>query len=127
MTQWLLSDDNLPQGFDVEDECEFRSSGEFTSVIRCKHVDMGSQEIRAHVQTGKRAHRLAMNWHEKLSFVLHDDLSVRRIRYSDELVEQADAGGDERAQFDADFSMMGAEVSAFIPALLSALNSMDEA
>jgi len=125
MTAWMLSDDNLPQGFDVEDECEFRSSGELTSVIRCKHVDTGAQEIRAHIASGKRVHRLAMCWQEKLSFVLHDDLSIHRIRYSDELVEQADAGDDEAAQFDADFAMMGAELAGFITAVMAALNATD--
>jgi len=125
MTRWLLNEESLPQGFDVEDECELRSSGELTSVIRCKHVDVESSEIRAHVSAGKRAFRLAMNWQEKLSFVLHDDLSIRRIRYDTELVEQADADGDDMAQFDADFAIMSAELSEFIPALLGALNSAD--
>jgi len=125
MTHWLLSDANLPQGFDVEDDVEMRAAGEFTSVIRCKHVDLASSEIRAHLSSGKRVHRMGMNWQEKLSFVLHDDLSIRRVRYDDELVEQADAGGDELAQFDADFAIMSAELSGFIPALLSALNSTD--
>jgi recombination associated protein RdgC len=123
MTQWLLNEQSLPQGFDVEDECELRSSGELTSVIRCKHVDVESSEIQAHVAAGKRVFRLAMNWQERLSFVLHDDLSVRRIRYDTELMEQADAGGDDMAQFNADFAIMGAELIAFIPALLAALNS----
>jgi len=125
MTQWLSNEQSLPQGFDVEDECELRSSGELTSVIRCKHVDVESSEIRAHVSSGKRVHRMAMNWQEKLSFVLYDDLSIRRIHYDTELVEQADAGGDNIAQFDADFAIMGAELSDFIPALLATLNSSD--
>jgi len=126
MTHWLLSDENLPEGFDVEDEVELRDAGELTSVIRCKHVDLGSTEIRAHVGSGKRVHRMAINWQEKLSFVLHDDLSIKRIRYSEELIEDADAGGDETAQFDADFAMMSAEMSGFIPALLHALNATDD-
>jgi len=125
MTHWLLDDANLPQGFDIEDEVELRADAELTSVIRCKHVDLASSEIRAHVSSGKRVHRMAMNWQEKLSFVLYDDLSIKRIRYSEELIEDADAGGDETAQFDADFAMMSAEMSGFIPALLSALNSTD--
>jgi recombination associated protein RdgC len=68
---------------------------------------------------------MAMNWQDRLSFVLHDDLSIKRIRYSEELIEDADAGGDEIAQFDADFAMMTAEMSGFIPALLAVLNSTD--
>ncbi|MCF7822387.1 MAG: recombination-associated protein RdgC [Mariprofundaceae bacterium] len=122
MTQWLLSAESLPQGFDVEDEVELRATGESISVIRCKHVDLASNEIRGHVASGKRVHRMAMNWQGRLSFVLYDDLSIRRIRYGDELVDQADAGGDEATRFDADFAIMSAEISGFVPALLAALN-----
>jgi len=123
MTQWMMDDANLPEGFDVEDECELRSVGEVTSTIRCRYVDVASKEVRAHVANGKRVYKLAMNWEGKLSFVLHDDLSIRRIRYDSELIEQADAGDDQQAQFDADFAIMGAELAGFIPALMAALDS----
>ncbi len=122
MTQWLLSDKSLPAGFDVEDECEFRANGEAASVIRCKHVDVETKEIRAHVEAGKTVHRMAMNWQEKLSFVLHDDLSIRRLRFDTELVEEADAGDDAAARFDADFAIMSTELAEFIPALLNGIN-----
>ena len=126
MTQWMMDDASLPQGFDVEDECELRSVGEVTSTIRCKYVDIASKEVRAHVAAGKRVFKMAMNWQGKLSFVLHDDLSIRRIRYDSELLEQADAGDDQLAQFDADFSIMGAELAGFIPALMAGLDSTTE-
>jgi len=125
MTQWLMDDASMPQGFDVEDECELRSVGEVTSTVRCRYVDVASKEVRAHVATGKRVHKLAMNWQGKISFVLHDDLSIRRIRYDSELIEQADVGDDQMAQFDADFAIMGAELSGLIPALLNALDSAE--
>jgi len=123
MTQWLVNHDDMPNGFDIEDEVELRLVGEQASVIRCKHVDLSSQEIQAHVSAGKRVHRLAMNWQDRISFILHDDLSVRRLHFNTELIEEIDAGGDEIAQFDADFSMMAAEFEEFIPALLESLNS----
>jgi len=126
MTQWMMDDASLPQGFDVEDECELRLVGEVTSTIRCKYVDIASKEVRAHVAAGKRVFKMAMNWQGKLSFVLHDDLSIRRIRYDSELLEQADAGDDQLAQFDADFSIMGAELAGFIPALMAGLDSTTE-
>jgi len=125
MTRWLQDDAALPEGFDVEDACELRSVGEFASVIRCKSVDLASDEIRAHVLAGKRVHKLALNWQGRLSFVLHEDLSVRRIHFDTELIEQADAGGDEMAQFDADFALMSSEFSEFLPALLQAFSSPD--
>jgi len=124
MTEWMRSANSLPQWFAIEDECEFRASGELVSVIRCKHVDVDTKEIRAHVEAGKRVHRMAMNWQEKLSFVLHDDLSIRRLRFDTEVVEEADVGDDAIAQFDADFAIMGAEFAEFIPALMNAVNNV---
>ena len=123
MTQWLMSKQPLFGGFELEDEVELRSSGEFESVIRCKHVDLSSQEVQAHIGTGKRVFRLAMNWQDRISFVLHENLSIHRLRYNGELIADFDAGGDEIAQFDADFAMMSAEFSEFIPTLLQSLRA----
>lgn len=126
MTQWIMDDASLPEGFALEDECELRAVGEVTSTVRCKYVDVASSEVRAHVLAGKRVHKMGMGWQEKLSFVLHDDTSIRRIRYDSELVEQADADGDAAAQFDADFAIMGAELGMLIPQLLAALDAAGE-
>lgn len=127
MTQWIMDDASLPEGFALEDECELRAVGEVTSTVRCKYVDVASSEVRAHVLIGKRVHKMGMAWQEKMSFVLHDDTSIRRIRYDSELVEQADADGDAAAQFDADFAIMGAELGMLIPQLLAALDAAAEA
>ena len=123
MTEWIMDDAALPEGFALEDECELRSVGEVTSTVRCKYVDIASREVRAHVLAGKRVYKMGMGWQGRMSFVLNDDLSIRRIRYDSELVEQADAGGDEQAQFDADFAIMGAELAELIPDLLAALDA----
>ncbi|MDX8407465.1 MAG: recombination-associated protein RdgC [Mariprofundaceae bacterium] len=50
-------------------------------------------------------------------------MSLRRLRFDTELVEEADAGGDAVAQFDADFAIMSAELAEFIPALLHGINA----
>jgi recombination associated protein RdgC len=123
MTQWLIAQEPITGGFEIEDEVELRSAGEKDSVIRCKHVDLSSKEIQAHISAGKRVHRLALNWQDKISFVLHDNLSIHRLRYNTELIEGFDAAGDDIAQFDADFSIMSAELAELISTLLKPLNS----
>ncbi len=122
MTQWLVNNEPILGGFELEDEVELRSSGEFESIIRCKHVELASQEIQAHISKGKLVHRLAMNWQDRISFVLHDDLSVHRLHYNTELIEGYDAGGDDVAQFDADFSIMSAELAEFLEQLLESID-----
>ncbi len=124
MTRWLLDDHALPQDFEIEDACELRATGETGAVIRCQHIDIASEEVRAHVLAGKHVQKMALNWQERVSFVLHEDLSLRRIRFESELINEAAAESDDaRSLFDADFAIMGAEFAALIPALLQALNS----
>lgn len=127
MTGWLMDDASLPAGFDVEDGCELHAAGESDGVIRCRHVEVASEEVRAHVRAGNKVCKLAMNWQEKISFVLHDDLSVRGMRFNAALLDEADeAGDDETARFDADFAIMGAELAQFIPQLLAAFGTDGE-
>jgi recombination associated protein RdgC len=127
MTHWLMHDEALPPHFTLEDECELVGSGEGSSVIRCRHVEITSDEVRAHVANGKRVGKLAMNWDGHLSFVLHDDLSVRRLVFDSEVLDAAADGADDaQARFDADQAIMMAELRQFLPQLL-ALLAGDEA
>ena len=124
MTDWLLNDANLPAGFTLEDACELRSSNENQGVIRCAYVDIASDDVRAHVNGGYRVKKLAMNWQERLSFVLSEDLSVKRMRFDSAIVDGAgDSADDEASRFDADFAIMAAELAEFIPALLGAVKA----
>jgi len=124
MTTWLLNEQDLPADFTVEDACEMRSSNENEGVIRCSSVDLGSEEVRAHINTGYRVKKLAMNWQERLSFVLSEDLSVKRMRFDTEIIDGAgDSSDDEASRFDADFAIMSAELEEFIPALLAAVKA----
>ena len=73
--------------------------------------------------------KLALNWGDTLSFVLGDDLSIKRLKFSEELREQNDDVSNEEpaARIDADFSLVTAELSQFIPALFSALGGEEQA
>ena len=123
MTRWLLNDESLPHGFSLEDACEMQAATETAGVIRCNRVDINRDEVRAHVASGYRVRRLALNWQERLSFMLHEDLSVRRMRFDSVVLDEADSGDDDASQFDADFVIMSSELTEFIPVLLAALNT----
>jgi recombination associated protein RdgC len=121
MTRWL-SGEGLPGDFHVLDECLLRHPDPEGGVISCRHQDLGAAEVRNHVRNGKYAVRLSLQWRERLSFVLHEDLSIRRLRFEDVIREaEAEVDDDPVAQFDLDFSLMVLELSEFLPALLAAL------
>jgi recombination associated protein RdgC len=122
MTRWL-DGGQLPAGFGLGEDCELKHPEPDGGVITCRHQDLRASEVRNHIRGGKRAIRLAMQWRERLAFVLHEDLSIKRLRFEDIVrePEQATEADDPASRFDLDFSIMVLELAAFLPQLLEAI------
>ncbi|MFR9719920.1 recombination-associated protein RdgC [Aeromonas diversa] len=122
MTEWL-KEDSLPAGFTLEEEAELRSAMEHGGIIRCKQQDLVTDEVKNHLANDKLVTKLALCWGERLSFVLGDDLSLKRLKFSEELRDQNDdiTSEDPAARLDADFALVTGELAQFIPALMTAL------
>ncbi len=123
MTNWLKGK-NLKDDFIIKDECELKESDDDGAILRCKRQDLSSDEIQMHLDNGKEVTKLALNWNDAIECILEDDLAIKRLKFSDELLEQADNDGaeDPIAHFDADFNLMTGELSRFIPRLIEILD-----
>ncbi|MDE0950096.1 MAG: recombination-associated protein RdgC [Halioglobus sp.] len=112
MTAWLLHR-NLPQDFELGQECELRELGEEGGVVRCRGVDLLSEEVETHLHAGKQVARLALGWDERLSLVLAEDLCLRRLKFADELMKENEEipEADQAARLDADFVLMSQAVT----------------
>jgi recombination associated protein RdgC len=119
MTEWLISQ-QTPKDVAIEDECELRAPEEAGGVIRCKRHDLSLPEIKNHLDIGKQVIKLALNWDDRLSFILDENLSVKRLKFLDLIQDQVTEtnADDEAARFDVDFSIMSLELANFIPRLL---------
>lgn len=128
MTGWLNSG-IPPAPFTLEDEAELRSAMEHGGIARFKQQDLVTVEVKNHLEHDKLVTKLALNWGETLSFVLGDDLSIKRLKFSEELREQNDdiTSEDPAARLDADFALVTGELSRFIPALFTALGGEEQA
>jgi len=126
MTRWL-SQGSCESGFEPGEECELRDNANVNSVIRCKNQDLAAAEIVNHLKTGMHVSKLALNWQQRLEFVLDEKLVVKRLRFADMVQEQASAieADDAAAQFDVDFSIMALELSAFIKDLATAFGGVE--
>ena len=120
MTQWLTDNNSIAKDLLVEDECELRSTEDEGSIIRCKRHNLALPEITNHLDNGKQVIKLALNWTDRLSFILDENLAIKRLKFLDLIQDQvADAEtDDEVAQFDVDFSIMTLELANFLPRLL---------
>lgn len=123
MTQWLQTPDTRPQGLALGQDTELREPQPEGAVLRCRQQDLDTEEISTHLSAGKQAIKLAVDYNNRLTCVLQDDLSIKRLRFTDLVTDKAEemAEGDAQALFEADFSLMSLELAAFIPALLEAM------
>ena len=122
MTRWL-NGEALPRDYVLGGDCELKHPDPDGGVISCKHQDLQAGEVRNHIKNGKFAVKLALHWNERLAFVLHEDMSIKRLRFEDVIKEaESEAEADDAvSRFDLDFSLMALELAVFLPNLLDVL------
>lgn len=127
MTHWL-TESSIPEQFTLGDECELTDLSESGSVIRCKQQDLTAEEINTLLQSGMTVTKLSLAWLEGISFILDDQLAIKRLRFEDNIREKADNldAGSQAEQFDMDFSVMTIELSALIKNLMAALGGINK-
>lgn len=119
MAQWL-AERAAPGSFDLDRECELKSTDDNQSAVRYSRHALDIAEIRKHVEAGKMPTRLGMLWTDKLSFVLTETMQLKKIRFIDgALKEQA---GEDEDRFDADVAIATGELGRLIPELIKALS-----
>jgi recombination associated protein RdgC len=126
LTSWVLQD--APKDVELLDEAEFKSPSEDGATIRCKSQDLDAEEMLAHLQTGMLVQKIAIQWQDRLTCILGEDLSVKRLKFTDVVKEQNEDIPKEEinAKLDADFTLMSAEVVELSKALKEIFEIEDE-
>ena len=122
LTGWLAGEP-LPEGLTLGDECELRDPMEQGAVVKCQRMELQGDEINKHLETGKQVTRLALNLDDHVSFVLGEDLVIRKFKLLDGAVDSLEntERDDLRAELDARFALMSGEVKRLFNVLEPAL------
>ncbi|KOE66153.1 recombinase RdgC [Aggregatibacter actinomycetemcomitans serotype d str. SA3033] len=119
MQTWIAQE-NTPEWLVPLEEAELRDV-QTDGVIRCKQQALDSEEILSLVHS-KFVTKLALEWEweERLSFVLNEDCSLKRLKFADQIREQNDdiLKEDFAQRFDADFVLMTGILSKLTENLL---------
>lgn len=121
LTDWLAGEP-LPDGLTIGDECELRDPAEQGAVVKVQRMDLDNDEIAKHLETGKQVTRLALTLDDHVSFVLGEDLVVRKFKLLDGAVDELESTDhdDVRAEMEARFVLMSGEVKRLFAVLQSA-------
>lgn len=121
MTDWLAGA-AAPAGFTIDRELELRATGEGKATVRYANHALEGEEILAHIAAGKRATRLGMTWNDRISFVLNEQLQIKRLEFLDIIKEEASTQADNADElFDLDFTLMTGELAKMLDDLTVAL------
>jgi recombination associated protein RdgC len=68
-----------------------------------------------------------MTWNDKISFVLDDELCIKRLRYLDEFTEQRQESDDEASIFYADFILLSNSLAMLVDAVIDVMKTEEQA
>jgi recombination associated protein RdgC len=129
MAQWL-ADKEPPAGFTIDRECELRQPDSEKATVRYARHTLDIDEVGDHIRQGKLPTQLAMTWAGRVSFVLTEGLTLKKIQLLDGVLEAAgvDAaqGGPDDGGFDADVAIATGELRRLLPDLIEALGGLQE-
>lgn len=121
MTDWLASN-RAPAGFTIDRELELRATGDSRASVRYANHALEGEEILAHIQSGKRAIRLGLTWNSRISFVLTEQLHIKKLQFLDILKEESAAQAESAEElFKFDFTLMTGELAGMLNDLTEAL------
>ena len=122
LTGWIAGEP-LPEGLALGEECELKDAMDGGAVVKCQNQDLQGDEIAKHLEAGKQVTRLALTLDDHLSFVLGEDLVVRKLKFLEGAVDQLEntEREDLRAELDARFALMSGEVKRLFTMLEGAL------
>jgi len=110
---------SLPAGLALGDEVELRDPGSATGAIaKCRRQDLDSEEIKEHLRNGKQVFQLGLVFDDRMSFVLGEDLIVRKLKFLDVVLdEMGDSHQDAAAEADASFALLTLEIERLLAKL----------
>lgn len=126
MGRWIVAGD-APGVFGIDQDLELRAPDTTKATVRYARHPLGGKDIRDHIAGGKQAVRLGLTWNERISFVLTEELDVKRLSFLDILEREAgEDTEDEADRFDIDFALMTGELSRMLADLVKALGGEKE-
>ncbi len=125
LTRWLV-EDAPPQDFYLERDCEIQDPRAEKTKIKCSNLDLPNKEIEGLIEKGTEVIQLGLTWSDRLSFIVDENLVLRKLEFLDLVQDQVDdaAAETDEERFMADFTIFSSEIEAMLPLLYTGLGGL---
>ena len=126
LTGWV-SGEPLPKGLTLGEEAQLEDPIDGGARARVSRQELLCDEIRMHLESGKQVTRLGLVWQNCVSFVVGDDLVVRKLKFLDAALEQLQTEEHDSlaAELDARYFIMATELTLVFYTLAGAFKITD--
>ncbi len=120
LTTWVTQGGG-DAGFTLADEIVLETLDETKGVIRGRNIEQLQSQMQKHIDNGYLVTQLGLNYNDRVELVLGHDLGIRKIRFTDTVLDQMDALEiDDAAQLlDSRFTLMSLELRALFESLFT--------
>lgn len=122
MAEWLR-ESVAPAPFTLDQDCELKAVDEAKSAVKYSRHNLDLDEIKQHLQAGKMPTKVAMTWSSRVSFMLSDDMQLKKLQFLDVVFAGQEAEVDA---FDANVAIVTGELSKLVDDLLDGLGGIRE-
>ena len=121
MRRWITAGE-VDGPFTIDQDLELRAPDATKATVRYARHTLEGKDIRDHLAAGKEPVRLGLTWNDKVSFVLTEQLHVKRLSFLNIIErEPSEELDNEDERFDLDFALMTGELSRMLADLAKAL------
>lgn len=121
-SEWISNKSSIPANFELASDCLLFSPDNEKKHVNCKGYELPADEVLSLLNQGLLPSEISMKWNERIQFTLTNDLTVKRIKCLDYLLDDFNnlkELEEENQQRDASLVLLTAELRTMMSELLS--------
>lgn len=96
LTEWFQEPASRPEGTELTADLELVMKEDTTVKARYRNLDLDAPEIAHSLESGMRIRQLGLLLNDQCQCVIDDTMTLKRLKFTDSLVEQASDSDDPR-------------------------------
>lgn len=123
MGLWLYhSGETMPPEFAIGRDAKLKEAdADGTGTVTYRDQDLYTEEMRHLIDSGMKVVRVGVSWRDQLTFMIHDDLSLHGIKYTDQ-----HAADEDEVDVYTDITQLALELTNLLPDLFEAFGGLSE-